>query len=738
MSLSCVSCPRRGRQSPRVERFLRAFLFIAAATIVVSSSVVVASNPYQVLGVPAHASDDEIKKAFKKLARTMHPDAVQGGDREAVRKKWIDLTEAYEVLADKKKREQFDNSGRRGPTEDANFLRYNLFTNNFVGEHMSGDAVDKLIDKTSTTKTLVFFWSHNFPNCIDAGMEWKKLAERLQSSSFRVGVVKCDDHVRTCQRLGFHDLPQAALFPGDKGAKWVLFREKYALPALLDFALSRLPQLDHRIMWAHPTSFLDICPNPTASVGHFAAAYFLETSKRCYKGTATAGVVAFEYLPCIDCVNELRLVVDSHKTASIRRVACDVPGVAATCHKLAPKDRDRAWTIAAPRVVCWYAMKRPFVFSDEVCISEPARQFRGKYSSAELLYWLFSAEPSAALPLVPLATVKKSTDGYVVLLTRSEDRLMSVQWEILSRRINRGATIKHAKKGYPLRAASVSCMPPARGEPPVHEVCSLGDTSKNQIVVFPYGVKAKAKPVFVDDVVATYEKMMKVLTAESDPLRLVELTNGNYETKVNKILAKGNRVFVLFNGGQWCPPCNQIRPEWNQLARLMQDSPHRKKIAVAVVDCDVQRTLCSQLRVDNYPSVGLLTKGKPKIDYHGNRMAHPMFDWVVDTLDNSLSPLGGHAVIQKHNAGATMLVCFSAGAWCPPCTQVGPIFKKTAGLLIGHTVVAINCDQDRQVCGHFNIQSYPTVALLKGGQMNYFQGDRNDPAAMAAWFNANK
>ncbi len=59
-------------------------------------------NFYEVLGVKDTASTDEIKKAFKKLARKHHPDA--GGDET----KFKEISEAYEVLSDKEKRKEYD------------------------------------------------------------------------------------------------------------------------------------------------------------------------------------------------------------------------------------------------------------------------------------------------------------------------------------------------------------------------------------------------------------------------------------------------------------------------------------------------------------------------------------------------------------------------------------------------------------------------------------------------------
>lgn len=60
---------------------------------------------YKTLGVSRTASTDEIKKAFRKLARTHHPDA--GGDEA----KFKEINEAYEVLSDEKKRALYDQYG---------------------------------------------------------------------------------------------------------------------------------------------------------------------------------------------------------------------------------------------------------------------------------------------------------------------------------------------------------------------------------------------------------------------------------------------------------------------------------------------------------------------------------------------------------------------------------------------------------------------------------------------------
>ena len=74
---------------------------------------------YQVLGIPRTASPDDIKKAYRRLARQYHPDLHTGQRKTEMEERFKELSTAYEVLSDPDKRKKYDRYGPRWQEAEA-------------------------------------------------------------------------------------------------------------------------------------------------------------------------------------------------------------------------------------------------------------------------------------------------------------------------------------------------------------------------------------------------------------------------------------------------------------------------------------------------------------------------------------------------------------------------------------------------------------------------------------------
>jgi len=73
-------------------------------------------DPYEILGVSRTAAQDEIKRAYRRLARQHHPDRNPGD--KAAEQRFKEISAAYEVVGDPKRRAEFDRFGAGGPVPD--------------------------------------------------------------------------------------------------------------------------------------------------------------------------------------------------------------------------------------------------------------------------------------------------------------------------------------------------------------------------------------------------------------------------------------------------------------------------------------------------------------------------------------------------------------------------------------------------------------------------------------------
>ncbi|MGA8848245.1 MAG: DnaJ domain-containing protein [Dehalococcoidia bacterium] len=107
-----------------------------------------AKDYYRILGVSKNASDEEIKKAYRKLAMQYHPDRNPGKEKWA-NEKFKEINEAYGVLGDPEKRKQYDQFGTVGNIGDifgSSFTRttFEEMMKDFGGAGLRFDFLDDI------------------------------------------------------------------------------------------------------------------------------------------------------------------------------------------------------------------------------------------------------------------------------------------------------------------------------------------------------------------------------------------------------------------------------------------------------------------------------------------------------------------------------------------------------------------------------------------------------------------
>lgn len=187
-------------------------------------------NYYELLGVDKKASHDEIKKAFRKLARKYHPD-LNAGDKNS-EQKFKEINEAYAVLGDEKKRTEYDQSGRSpfeggGPGFDYKSHTYgnkadfggfgDIFSDLFGAEAgfekptMKGPDLVMRMEMTleeaftGTTKSVTFNREVPCKNCSASGAETYRQCEKCRGSGkigTSKGFFKMSQHCDACGGTG--------------------------------------------------------------------------------------------------------------------------------------------------------------------------------------------------------------------------------------------------------------------------------------------------------------------------------------------------------------------------------------------------------------------------------------------------------------------------------------------------------------------------------------------------------
>ncbi len=91
-------------------------------------------NPYEVLGIPHTASEDDVKKSFREKSKLLHPDTTtDDAHKKVLEEQFKDVSSAYEILSNKEKRAAYDNHSHDTPHMNGFGFNMDDIVNNIFG-----------------------------------------------------------------------------------------------------------------------------------------------------------------------------------------------------------------------------------------------------------------------------------------------------------------------------------------------------------------------------------------------------------------------------------------------------------------------------------------------------------------------------------------------------------------------------------------------------------------------------
>ncbi|KAM7005845.1 dnaJ homolog subfamily C member 16 [Tautogolabrus adspersus] len=261
---------RTSRHSLTCPALLAIFLLTVAVQLVRTSSE---SDPYKILGVSRSASQAEIKKAYKNLAKEWHPDKNKDPKAEDM---FIKVSKSYEILSNEERRSNFDRYGQvdenqpYGQSQQQGFRGFHssfYFDESFFHFPRSRDFADsKYLLHHAQFNTDVLPDSHKRPYlikvtsewcfaCIHIEPVWKETVQELEPLGVGIGIVDLGYERRLANQLGAHRAPSII---GLVNGRVTFFHQAVVREHLRQFIEDLLPQkLVEKVSDNNYVAFLD-------------------------------------------------------------------------------------------------------------------------------------------------------------------------------------------------------------------------------------------------------------------------------------------------------------------------------------------------------------------------------------------------------------------------------------------------------------------------------------------------
>uniref|UniRef100_A0A673LRT6 DnaJ homolog subfamily C member 16 n=1 Tax=Sinocyclocheilus rhinocerous TaxID=307959 RepID=A0A673LRT6_9TELE len=214
-------------------------------------------DPYKVLGVSRHASQAEIKKVYKRLAREWHPDKNKSPGAEDM---FIKITKSYEILSNEERRANYDRFGQMDENQnfarapqgfrhyhdsfyfDESFFHFPRTSRDFTdSKHLFhyNQYINEVLPDSFKRPYLIKITSEWCFTCIHIEPVWKDTVQELEPLGVGIGVVDIGYERQLANHLGAHRTPSIL---GLINGKVTFFHYAVVREHLRQFVESLLPQ----------------------------------------------------------------------------------------------------------------------------------------------------------------------------------------------------------------------------------------------------------------------------------------------------------------------------------------------------------------------------------------------------------------------------------------------------------------------------------------------------------------
>lgn len=211
-----------------LKRLSVSWQFLIVLVLILQSLSALDFDPYRVLGVSRTASQADIKKAYKKLAREWHPDKNKDPGAED---KFIQISKAYEILSNEEKRTNYDHYGDAGENQgyqQQREYRFRHFHENFYFDESffhfpfnseRRDSIDEkyllhfshyvneVVPDSFKKPYLIKITSDWCFSCVHIEPVWREVVQELEGLGVGIGVVHAGYERRLAHHLGAHSTP---------------------------------------------------------------------------------------------------------------------------------------------------------------------------------------------------------------------------------------------------------------------------------------------------------------------------------------------------------------------------------------------------------------------------------------------------------------------------------------------------------------------------------------------------